>query len=100
VISHPDYRITRPVVRRRFRPGKRIRGVVGIILMLFGTFLFWQQVVTPWMQDQWNDDSSRVTQLNANVGHGDEEHFIAEYEELSQPRSSSGKRLHSWQMNH
>ena len=78
----PADRNTEPVVQHRRRPGKRTFVVISSVLILLGTFLFWQQTVVPWwvsMQDQWNYGSSRITQLDANVGHGGESHFIAEY---------------------
>lgn len=55
--------------------------IAGAILFL-GGYICWITIVMPWwagIQDQWNYGSTRITQLDANVGHGGESHFIAEY---------------------
>ncbi len=52
---------------------------VGIVL---GFLLIWHQYLSPaigWTQDQWSYGNSRITQLDANVGHGGVSHFIATY---------------------
>jgi hypothetical protein len=44
--------------------------------------LIWMRLVTPWwqgVQDQWQYGSTRITQLDADVGHGGVSHFIAQY---------------------
>jgi hypothetical protein len=72
-----------PVVTRPRRlSGKRTGFVVAGILVILGLLLFWQQTVTPWwtsVQDQWNYGTARVTQMDADVGHGGTSHFLAEY---------------------
>ena len=79
----PADRNTEPVVHLRRRvPRKRTLLVAGTILVILGLLLFWQQTVIPWwtgIQDQWDYGSSRITQLDANVGHDGISHFIAEY---------------------
>lgn len=80
---NPTYenRTTEPVVRRQ-RSGKPFFFVTAGVIVVFGTILFWQQVVTPWwtgLQNQWNYGSAHITQLDADVGHGGMSHLIAEY---------------------
>ncbi|HLI68705.1 MAG TPA: hypothetical protein VKV19_03005 [Ktedonobacteraceae bacterium] len=72
---------TEPVKRRRVSSKPFFLMAAGV-LVVFGTMLFWQQVVTPWwtgLQNQWNYGSAHITQLDADVGHGGMSHFIAEY---------------------
>ena len=75
--TEPVY--TRP---RRFLL-KWICMALCMILLLLGLVLFWNQTVVPWwmtsITDQWNYGSHRITQVDANVGHGGESHFLAEY---------------------
>lgn len=55
--------------------------LVGMILCLL-LFLFGQQVVTPFVTatyDQWHYGDARLTQLDADVGHGGTSHLIASY---------------------
>jgi len=84
VTYNPAERNTEPVIRPRRRPDKYIfAGLVGIVLIL-GILLFWQQTAVPWwtsIQDQWQYGTARVTQLDANVGHGGTGHFLAEYDD-------------------
>jgi hypothetical protein len=52
------------------------------VLIVIALAVVIQQVILPavnWTQDQWNYGNSRITQLDANVGHGGESHFIALY---------------------
>lgn len=71
-----DKAIRRP---RSIRPWA-ILITAGIITL--SIVIVWNTVVIPWwqgVQDQWQYGSSRITQMDANVGHGGECHFIAEY---------------------
>lgn len=51
-------------------------------IITLSIIVVWNTVVIPWwagIQTQWQYGSSRITQMDANVGHGGECHFIAEY---------------------
>lgn len=77
-----DERTTEPVLPKRKRSSKPFFFMAAGVVMVFGTMLFWQQIVTPWwtgIQNQWNYGSGRITQLDADVGHGGMSHFIAQY---------------------
>jgi hypothetical protein len=68
--------------RRRFSVGKPVLALLLGALFLLGMVLFWQHAVLPtWngLTDQWNYGSARVTQMDADVGHGGVSHFLAEY---------------------
>lgn len=55
--------------------------LVGMVLCLI-LFLFGQQVVIPFVTatyDQWHYGDARLTQLDADVGHGGTSHLIASY---------------------
>jgi hypothetical protein len=56
---------------------------IGIgMLIVVGVLLIAQRVVIPaadWTNDQWYYGDSRLTQLDADVGHGGTSHFIAGY---------------------
>ena len=64
---------------------KHTKGWVAFWLAAFGTLallLFICNVVLPWwqgIQDHWQYGSARITQFDANVGHGGTSHFVAEY---------------------
>lgn len=76
-----DNHVTEPVTRHRASGKPFFLMAVGV-LTVFGVLLFWQQVVMPWwtgLQNQWNYGSARITQLDADVGHGGLSHFIAQY---------------------
>jgi hypothetical protein len=78
----PVERTTEPVRRKQFRAGRGLFWFIATIIIALGLFLTWQQAVVPWLsntQDHWNYGASRVTQLDADVGHGGLEHFVAEY---------------------
>jgi hypothetical protein len=71
-----DKAIRRP---RNIRPWAILITTMIIVLSIIIT---WNAVVVPWwqgVQDQWQYGSSRITQIDANVGHGGECHFIAQY---------------------
>lgn len=70
------------------QPIERPRGhrtlTVFITTLIIGLCLLtlWVSIVVPWwqgIQDQWHYGSSRITQMDANVGHGGACHFITEY---------------------
>ena len=77
----PVERVTEPVITTRHRT----RPWVGILAGMLLTLALWiglQQGVIPafsWMNDQWHYGDNRITQLDANVGHGGVSHFVAEY---------------------
>ncbi|HEU5383642.1 MAG TPA: hypothetical protein VFV38_50220 [Ktedonobacteraceae bacterium] len=83
VNPNPTDRTTEPVVQpKTHRLRKPTLFVIAVTLALLSLFLMWQQAVAPWwasMQDQWHYGSSRITQMDANVGHNGESHFIAQY---------------------
>lgn len=71
-----DKTIKRPS-RRRAWAFLIVSGVITLSIVVV-----WSAVVIPWwtgVQNQWQYGSSRITQMDANVGHGGECHFIAEY---------------------
>ena len=82
VYAPPTERKTEPAPPKR--PRKR-RSLVPIgigMLIVVGALLIVQRVVLPtatWASDQWHYGDSRMTQLDADVGHGGTSHFIAEY---------------------
>jgi hypothetical protein len=52
------------------------------VLILVALWVVIQQWIMPalgWTQDQWHYGDNRITQMDANVGHGGESHFLAEY---------------------
>src|SRR5262245_60820907 len=57
------------------------RGRLLLIATMAATFtalLLWFRVVIPWWQstqDQWQYGTARITQLEANIGHGGVSHF-------------------------
>jgi hypothetical protein len=56
--------------------------LITLTIIALSFLIIWTTVVTPWwssVQDQWQYGSSRITQIDANVGHDGESHFIAEY---------------------
>ena len=56
--------------------------LITTMIVTLSFILIWTTVVTPWwngVQMQWQYGNSRITQMDANVGHGGECHFIAEY---------------------
>jgi hypothetical protein len=66
------------------QPRKR-RSLVPVGIGMFivvGALLIFQHVIAPayvWAADQWHYGDARMTQLDADVGHGGPSHFIAEY---------------------
>ena len=72
----------RPVRRRRFHKGQRGLMVLAGMLVLLGGYLLVQMAVIPAydnLTDQWNYGDARITQMDADVGHGGVSHFLAEY---------------------
>jgi hypothetical protein len=55
--------------------------VLGMLLFLVVWTVIEQGILPAygWLSDQWHYGDSRITQLDANVGHGGESHFLAEY---------------------
>src|SRR5258708_7477173 len=89
--AYEDDRTTEPVVLYR-QPGILRRIVRGILahwlplafgaLLLIGLYTGYQQWVSPvWnnLQAQWHTGDGRISQLDANVGHGGVSHFLAQY---------------------
>lgn len=71
-----------PATRRRFRMGKPGWFILAGMLIVLALWIIMQQFIVPaysWSQDQWHYGDSRITQMDANVGHGGESHFLAEY---------------------
>ncbi len=68
--------------RRRVRMDKPAwLMVLGVLIVLALAILF-QRVLLPalgWTQDQWHYGDSRITQIDATVGHGGTSHFLALY---------------------
>ncbi len=67
------------------KPPRKRRSILPVGIGMFivvGTLLIFQHVIAPsyvWASDQWHYGDARMTQLDANVGHGGTSHFIAEY---------------------
>jgi len=56
--------------------------LITTMIIMLSIVITWTTFVVPWwsdVQDQWQYGSSRITQMDADVGHGGECHFIAEY---------------------
>lgn len=56
-------------------------GLLGVGIVI-AVVVVWNQCVMPawnWSQDQWHYGDARITQLDANVGHGGTSHFIATF---------------------
>jgi len=56
--------------------------LITTMLIVLSIVIAWNAIVVPWwvgVQIQWQYGSSRITQMDANVGHGGDCHFIAEY---------------------
>lgn len=52
------------------------------VLVALSVLITWLTIVVPWWQgvnDQWNYGNARITQMDANVGHSGNCHFIAEF---------------------
>lgn len=75
---------------RDTEPGRKRRKLLsrpmGFLLLgiaiVVSFLIIWNQFIMPawsWSQDQWHYGDSRITQLDANVGHGGESHFIATF---------------------
>ncbi|MDQ2906875.1 MAG: hypothetical protein M3Y81_25480 [Chloroflexota bacterium] len=63
------------------RPRHTFVALAGMVVCL-SVIVLWLAVVAPWwvgITDQWNYGNSRLTQLDADVGHNGTSHFIAEY---------------------
>lgn len=83
VASQPVVRNTSDDIAIKRPRNVRLWAILITTLIVTLSFLIiWTTVVAPWwqgVQDQWHYGSSRITQMDANVGHGGESHFIAEY---------------------
>lgn len=69
-----------PAIKRSRRKPWAI--LITIMLIVLSIVIAWNAIVVPWwvgVQTQWQYGSSRITQMDANVGHGGDCHFIAEY---------------------
>src|SRR5205823_9254497 len=83
VYAPPTQRQTEPAVPPK--PPRKRRSLVatGIgMLIVVAAVLIFQRVIAPayaWTSDQWHYGDARITQLDADVGHGGTSHFIAEY---------------------
>ncbi len=83
VYAPPTQRQTETVPAPK-RPRKR-RSLLPVGIGMFivvGTLLIFQHIIAPsyvWASDQWHYGDGRMTQLDADVGHGGTSHFIAEY---------------------
>lgn len=67
--------------KRRFVSQPVGFGLLGIGIVI-ACLVIWSQILVPawgWSQDQWHYGDSRITQMDANVGHGGESHFIATF---------------------
>ncbi len=70
------------VIKRPRQSPKALTIILSAMVVTIGVVVFWAHTVVPWwssVQTQWQYGSSRITQLDANVGHGGECHFLAEY---------------------
>lgn len=66
---------------RRFSLRSKFYILLGVLIFV-SLWLIWYQVLIPtfgWFSDQWHYGDTRITQLDANVGHGGTSHFLAEY---------------------
>jgi hypothetical protein len=83
VYAPPEQRKTEPAPTPK--PPRKRRSLVPVavgMLIVVATLLIVQRVVLPtatWASDQWHYGDARMTQLDADVGHGGSSHFIAEY---------------------
>lgn len=76
--QQPDFAPKKPFMLQEHPWGSFFIGMT-LCLMLF---LFGQRVVIPFVTttyDQWHYGDARLTQLDADVGHGGTSHFIASY---------------------
>jgi hypothetical protein len=84
-------RNTEPVVRKRrsilgsilsFLFGQGIILTV-IVVLLISCLVVWNVIVYPWwtttIVDQWQYGAGKITQVDNNVGHQGESHFVAEW---------------------
>src|SRR5579885_3272588 len=81
--SQPEPPAPAPAPKQPFLLQKHPWGsfLVGMALCLI-LFLFGRQLVIPFVSatyDQWHYGDARLTQLDADVGHGGTSHFIASY---------------------
>ncbi len=81
--SQPEPPAPAPAPKQPFLLQKHPWGsfLVGMALCLI-LFLFGRQVVIPFVtatSDQWHYGDARLSQLDADVGHGGTSHFIASY---------------------
>lgn len=70
-----------PAIKRP-RHGRLWAILITTMIITLSIIVGWNAVVIPWwagVQDQWQYGNSRITQMDANVGHGGECHFIAEH---------------------
>jgi hypothetical protein len=68
--------------RRRFLGSRPMWLMLVGVLIVIALMLVINRVVIPaigWSQDQWHYGDTRITQMDANVGHGGESHFLATY---------------------
>jgi hypothetical protein len=82
VYAPPTQRQTEPAKPKPPRQHRSLVPVAVGMLIVVGTLLIVQRVILPtaaWASDQWHYGDSRMTQLDADVGHGGTSHFIAEY---------------------
>ena len=76
--QRPDLAPKKPFVLQKHPWGSFMVGMALCYIL----FLFGQQVVMPFVTstyDQWHYGDARLTQLDADVGHGGTSHFIASY---------------------
>jgi hypothetical protein len=67
---------------KQSRPHRSLVPIGVGMFIVVGALLIFQHVIAPsyaWASDQWHYGDGRITQLDANVGHGGTSHFIAEY---------------------
>jgi hypothetical protein len=67
------------------KPPRKHRSLLPIgigMAIVVSALLIFQHIIAPayvWAADQWHYGDGRITQLDADVGHGGTSHFIAEY---------------------
>lgn len=72
----------RPHPRSRFLGSRPMWFILLGALIVVALVILIQQVIIPawgWTQDQWTYGNSRITQMDANVGHDGISHFVALY---------------------
>jgi hypothetical protein len=82
ITEEPITKLGRTV--RRWSPAMRrlLKLSFASLIIIISVIILWTQVLVPgwyWLQTRWQYGATPITQMDANVGHGGESHFLAEY---------------------